>query len=342
MKKPLQSTEYMYGSARIRALENRMVGRERMDALVEAKSTEEVLARLAEYGISPTGEGEDAATAATSKAREEMLLSVLRSAYCEVETACPDPTVFRWFRYPYDCNNIKAAMKCLIRDLPPEDMFFDFGTVPAEQVMELVRTGKYNAFPPAMAQAAPVAREAYAKTGDPQKIDAILDRACYTDMMQAVKATGDTTMMGWLSAKVDLLNLTLCLRIIRMARGDIGLTFLQDSLLPGGHLEAQTFISAYQEGEEALWRKIMFGDYWKFALAVEKSNGSLAAVERCADDHWMGLVRDGARVAFGAPVLGGYLIGCENSVKNIRIVLAAKDAGLPTEAIRERIRVSYV
>jgi vacuolar-type H+-ATPase subunit C/Vma6 len=56
----------------------------------------------------------------------------------------------------------------------------------------------------------------------------------------------------------------------------------------------------------------------------------------------MELVREGARIPFGAPVVGGYLMGCEVSVKNIRVVLAAKDAELDTAVIRERIRMSYV
>ena len=49
--KKLQPTEYMYASARIRSLENRIVGRERMELLMEARSSDEVMDRLAEYGL---------------------------------------------------------------------------------------------------------------------------------------------------------------------------------------------------------------------------------------------------------------------------------------------------
>ena len=44
--KRLKETEYMYAAARVRALENRLVGRERIDALIEARSADEVLSRL--------------------------------------------------------------------------------------------------------------------------------------------------------------------------------------------------------------------------------------------------------------------------------------------------------
>ena len=56
--KRLKETEYMYAAARVRALENRLVGRERIDALMDARSADEVLARLSEYGLTvPSDEG---------------------------------------------------------------------------------------------------------------------------------------------------------------------------------------------------------------------------------------------------------------------------------------------
>lgn len=338
MRQPLQSTDYMYASARVRALENRLVGRERMASLIDAKTVAEVVAKLAEYGVSPAeGDG-----ASLGDVREEMLLALLREAYTEAETAVPDGNVFVWFRFPYDCHNLKTAVKCHIRGMESDGMLFDFGTVPADRVMDAVREGKYEEFPPAMAQATPRAREAYAKTADPCRIDTILDRACYEDMMATVKAGGDKTLLAWLQAKVDLLNVMICVRILRMHRGDVGLAFMQDALLPGGTLDMSFFETAYAEGEEALWRNLYATVYGKLVTEVEKSNGSLAVIETCIDNHWMTLVREGARVPFGAPVVAGYLIGCETSVKNIRIVLAGKDAGLPPEAIRERVRMSYV
>ena len=75
---------------------------------------------------------------------------------------------------------------------------------------------------------------------------------------------------------------------------------------------------------------------------MQRSDKSLATIEKCADDEYMRVVRDDAKVPFGVEVAGGYLLGCETAVKNIRIVLAAKDAGLDNQKIRERVRDSYV
>lgn len=342
--KKLQPTEYMYASARIRALENRLVGRERTDILVESKTSEEVMNKLAEYGISPAEE--DSVTVSSgekvTRQREAMLLDILQEAYREISASVPEPSVYAWFRYPYDCNNIKTVIKCQIRGLDPSDMLFDFGTVSAEATKQLLLEGKYDAFPPAMAAGASLARETFAKTGDPQQIDAILDKACYRDMLACAQDAGCDTMLSWLKAKVDLVNIMIALRILRMNRGEMGKIFMDESLLPGGQLPLAFFDEIYDGGEEALWSGLSASDYSAFAHRVEGTDRSLAVIEKCADDHWMRLIREGARVPFGAEVAGGYLVGVEVSVKNIRIILAAKDAGLSSDVLRERIRESYV
>lgn len=341
--KTLQPTEYLYASARIRSMENRLVGRERTEILIESRTAGEVMDRLAEFGIKPAEEAEHLIPAgeAVSAAREAMLLAVLREAYTEVEAAVPDPALFRYFRYPYDCNNIKAALKCAIRGIPAEDMLFDFGTVPADGVETLLREGKYESFPPHMAAAIPVARDAYDRTGDPRRIDTVLDNACYADMLAAAEETGDETLLLWVRTRIDLTNLVTTLRILRMGMGAAGEAFLSEALPTGGTLESSFFSKACAEGESYLWDSLSPTAYYRLAQ-VEGDPRPLSAVEKACDDLYMNLVREGARVPFGAPVAGGYLIGCETSVKNIRIILAAKDAGLDTTVLRERVRLSYV
>ena len=338
----LQPTEYTYASARIRSLENRIVGRERMEILMESKSVEEVLDRLAEYGY-VTAEEDATVTSGkvASATREAMLLAALREAFDEVEQAVPDPTVFRYLRYPYDCNNIKAAIKCGIRGIPAKDLLFDFGTVPAGRVETLLREGKYNDFPPAMAAAIPVAKDFFDRTADPRRIDTVLDKACYADMLAAAEGTGDETLLSWVKAKIDLTNILTTLRILRMSMGAVGGAFLEETLISGGALEVSFFTKIYEEGEARLWEALSPTAYYRLAF-VEGDPRPLSAVEKACDDLYMTLVREGARIPFGAPVAGGYLIGCETAVKNIRIVLAAKEAGLDTSVLRERVRLSYV
>lgn len=65
-------------------------------------------------------------------------------------------------------------------------------------------------------------------------------------------------------------------------------------------------------------------------------------MERAADDELMEVAREAKMVSFGAEILVGYLIAREYEVKNLRILLAGKSVGLTTDALRERMRLSYV
>ena len=69
---------------------------------------------------------------------------------------------------------------------------------------------------------------------------------------------------------------------------------------------------------------------------------TLAAVEKNADDRYMEFIRTAKFVPFGAEVPIGYLAGLDASVRNLRILLAGKAAGLSADTIRGRIRNSYV
>jgi V/A-type H+-transporting ATPase subunit C len=192
-----------------------------------------------------------------------------------------------------------------------------------------------------MAAAVPMAKDAYDRTGDPRRIDTVLDNACYADMLAAATETGDATLISWVKAKIDLTNILTTLRILRMGMGNVGEAFLEEALLGGGTLSHRFFTEAYAEGEARFWDALSPTAYYRLAH-VEGDPRPLSAVEKACDDLYMNLVREGARIPFGAPVAGGYLIGCETSVKNIRIILAAKDAGLDNTVLRERVRVSYV
>ncbi|MCQ2430581.1 MAG: V-type ATPase subunit [Clostridia bacterium] len=349
--KKLQDTEYMYGSTRVRVLENRIPSGDRILALCDAKSVGEVMSRLSELGISPA-EGDsrqNASPEAVSKAREAMLMGLMRQAFLDVEEAAPDPEVFAWLRYPYDCNNIKMALKCRVRSLGAEEtgaMMFDFGSVTPSSVIEAVRDEKYDALPPCFREAAEKAAAAFQETGDPRRIDSLLDCACFRGMTEAAAATGEPALIRWMQAKTDLLNAVITLRILRMRRGEMGRLFLEDSLLPGGTLDRGFFLTAYNGGEDALWTALGSGRMpsWvvSFAKRAEKSGMTLASVEKALDDSWTELIRADAKAPFGASVLAGYILGWETAVKNIRIVLAAKEAGLEAAATRERVRESYV
>lgn len=336
MSKNPNQTAYMYASSRIRALEAGIVGRDRIEQLVEARDVAELYTRLEEAGVALVRD-EDGQVLS-----EPTLLGMLKGALNNVYEAAPAPALYDFLRYPYDCNNIKAAIKCYLRKLDPAGMMFELGTVSAEVVAQMPVLGDYTGLPCAMAQAAPLALQAYEKTGNPRAIDLILDKACFADMLACVTAGGEELHVRLVRMQIDLINAMICLRLVRMGGGEQGRMLLEEALLAGGTLSAQTLLAAYEGGESAVIDCLARGGYDKLAIALRESDGSAAAAERAVDDYRMELVRTVKYTPFGAPILSAYFYAQEYAVKNIRIIIAAKNAGLAPQTIRERIRTSYV
>lgn len=329
--------DYLYSSARIKALETHLIGREGISRLVDANGVAGAYAVLAELGADIHRDPE------TGKPdREGTLLARLGQAYAEIAENAPDAEALNLWRYPYDCNNVKAAIKCFARRLDCTGMLFDFGTVPAADVKKMAETGNFEGLPTHMSEAAGEAVSAYAKTQNPRLIDLILDRACYRDMLEAAEKGGNEYTVGLVRKKIDLTNLLITVRILRMKMGYAGEALLSDALLPGGTLPDDYFTGLFGLGEAQLWEKLLLTDYSSVAKKYAESDGSLTAAECLADNCFMEAVRTAGMIPSGEEVLVAYLVAAEYEARNIRIVLAGKEAGLDADTIRERIRESYV
>lgn len=329
--------DYLYGSARVRAMEGSLIGRVRLDSLFEAKNVKEIWERLQEYGIEPLM---DETTG--SILREETLLRVLRAAYQTVSEMFPENAALDLWRYPYDCNNVKAVIKCAARGIAPDSMLFDFGTVDVERIKQMVQVGNFEGLPTAMKDAAVEVSETYAKTKNPQTIDLLLDRACYADMLSLARASKIDFAVDLVQKKIDMTNLLTTVRILRFANGEIARLLLEEALIEGGTLPIDEIKDWFLQGEDAVWKALYQTEYNGLASEIAQTNRSLTAVERCLDNAWMRQIKTVKFIPYGAEVLIAFLLAWEYEVRNLRILLSGREVGIPTETIRERIRDSYV
>ena len=329
--------DYLFGSANIRTLENAIIGRERIERLLNTKTTDEAWALLADWGVNIIRNSEDG-----SPMREETLLGILKGAYDRLTELAPDSDALRLWLYPYDCNNLKAAQKAFIRGIDPTSMLFDFGTVSALNIVKMVETGNYEGLPTTLSESAQSAMDEYAKTKNPQVIDLILDKACWRDMLNAAKASGEEFVIRLVETRIDLLNTMIALRILRMKSGEVGKVLFAEAFLEGGKLARERMTDCMANGEDALLEFLRYSDYSRFAENFAKSDGALSTAEKLADNYWMSLILENRFVPMGLEVMVAFMAAHEYEVKNLRILLSGKEAGIATATIRERIRDSYV
>ena len=324
-----RNTDYMYASARIRALETALIGEEQLARLCEASSSQEILSLLSEGDSAPNLTG------------EVLIRNRLRRGYAELDKMGAAETV-AFLRYPYDCNNLKLLIKCFAKGIDPEAMLSDgLGSCPLSVLKEAFADKKYDALPAHMAAAAPEAERTFSESGNPQAVDLTLDRACFADMAEAAKNSGMAYAIRLVEARIDLVNLLTTLRLCRMDLRAAGEPILRDALLVGGALDHALLVETLSGGKELLRERLAYTPYSSIASCLE-GDAPLGTIERACDNFRMELAKEAKFVPFGAELMIGYAMALEYEAMNLRILLAGKDASLPTDVIRERLRKSYV
>lgn len=324
--------DYLYASARILAREASLPGKEVLMSLLDLGSVQEIAEALVQHGFAKRLL-EDG-----SYDTEAMLTARLKEELQTVRSLAKSSAVIAPFALPYDCHNIKSCLKCRQRAISPQPLLLPLGSVETDVLQRALDEGDYAKLPPHMAAAIPEAVATFERTADPREIDFILDRACFEDLCDA---TADLPFARELVAqRADLTNILICLRLIRENNPYLAPALLQKTMVTGGRLDAAFFQEALREGEKQLANMLVTTPY--AALLQTKGARTAAAVEKNADDLLMRTLTRVKFIPFGGEVPLAYLLAFESAIKNLRILLAGRAAGLPRDVILERVRESYV
>lgn len=333
---------YLYASARTRALENRLIGGDRYARLAEARDVPELMRAVEESGYAGFAASPEAAFAQMqSKALDEV---------CEMTRDCAGDA-FTLYRYPYDCHNLKAALKCELRSAQqrgagraadPLPLMVDFGTVPPEKCAAAVRGGGEalaGTYPAHMAAAVGEARRAYAQNRDPKGIDCSLDAACYADMLAKAEEYSLDSIAAAIKLRIDLTNLLTAVRMSRMSlapdRASLG-----EAFIGGAGLDAEALRTAC--GDDAALGKLASASGYTAVGEAIAAGEPLPRLEKLCDDRVREGYLDSKYKVAGAEIPASYVGAVETQVKNLRMLLAGKAAGTDSKTLRERLRESYV
>lgn len=324
----VRDEDYIYASARAKAREASFMGEEGMARLLAMRDYDAALRFLWENGFDSVYDQEGNADV------EAMLDGYLEKAYALVKESVPDLDLFAFLRYGYDCHNVKSAIKAEFRGEDFGRLYMALGRFSQKEISDMVAKRDFSKLPKAMEKAAKQAIATYAASKDPQQIDIMLDKACYSDMLKTAESYSQKSFAALVRVKIDLVNLLTYIRLLRMGEG--AKESFQSFFLEGGTLSEERFATAFAGGKESGARSLMSGVY---APLAQFDKLSLAVLEKRADDIYIACVKKEAFATYGAEVVAAFLVKREFEAKNIRIILAAKKAGLDGALIEERLRV---
>ena len=118
-------------------------------------------------------------------------------------------------------------------------------------------------------------------------------------------------------------------------------SFLQQVLFDGGEVGVEKLLAGAGQGVAELYRATALREV--AVLGQEAAEGgSLTAFEKACDNAVFAAMARSRTVPFGIEVPMGYIAAREWELTNLRIILSGRQAGLSADAIRERLRDSYV
>ncbi len=331
MARRKKDTDYVAISARLHVLENRLLTRERMEQLIEAREDGECLKIMADCGYPEPA-------ALTLADLETSLAQAQAELFADLGKALDDPDVLAVFQVKYDYHNAKALIKSQARDVEAERLLVSGGRYDPAALAEGFRTGELEEVSDTFQNALWAAKDLLATSTDPQQADFLLDKACYEEMLAHAKATKADFLIGYVQRAIDSLNLRTVVRALRAQRGK---ELMKAALIPGGTVAVDALVEAKGAELPALFPKEL-QDAANEGVALLEGQGSMTVFERLCDNAVARYIQTARRVPFGVETAVGYLFARQSELTALRIILSGRLAGLEKDTIRERLREAYV
>ncbi len=328
---------YAYGVARVRASEGRLLGRDKLERMLEAASGDEALRVLAE-----TDYAQAAAELRTSYDYEQLLKGELRRTYEFIRTVTPKVELTNLFLIKYDIHNLKVLLKNRYLESEDDALLVDMGTLPIDHLKRALGEKDYRELPKPVEEALEKLDELFSLEPDPQQIDLVLDRAMFDWIFATLKKNPNDFLQRYFEAQVDLINIRSFLRVKKL-EGDE--RFLEELLLPNGKIPTRLFVESLEGSLEDLMERLAHTEYRELVEEGIQSyvkTGRLTRFETLMDDYLIRYVRDRRWKLFSIEPIIGYLIAKESEIQAIRIVMVGLINGINRDTIRERLRELYV
>ena len=329
----IRDTDYLTLSTRVRAMETRLVTRERMARMLDARTDEEAVKILTECGY-------EELPALTNAGLDDLLSTARAALYRRLSTAAPDRRVVELFQMKYDYHNAKVLVKAAAIGADADRLLMEGGRWSPARLRDAFQRDSLGDFSEPFRQAVLRTRETLNAGNDPQRADFVLDRAYFQEMADTAKAVGSLFLQDYVRLLIDAANLRSAVRAARIGKGP---DFLRQVLLPGGNVDVSVLSSGRGADLAAVFRAGPLGEAAAAGAALTSpGSGELTAFERMCDDAVMHYLEGARLIPFGEQSVIGYLYARESEFTAIRTILSGRMAGLDSDTIRERLREAYV
>lgn len=333
MEATLKDTEYLFPTGHVKCIEKKLLSRDKLERMSDAKSPENALKLLSEFGWPEIA-------SPTMSAVEETLSSRRSETFELIREMVRDKRLADIFLIKYDYHNLKTLLKSEATGENTDNLSIDNGMIPYRNLKIMLQEHKYVDMSNNMISSIVDARDVFARTKDPQLLDLILDKAMYADMLEMANSIGLIFLRDYVVLLIDSVNLRAYVRSQRMGRGH---EMLRYALIPGGAMPVSRLLNdVTAENLESVYNYSPLASAAQAGAQALRGESGLYAMDLACDNILLRYLKKAKYVAFGAEPVMGYLAAAEAELTSVRTVIAGLIAGLSADKITERLRETYV
>lgn len=342
----MNDSNYIYISAKIRALEPLILDENDIDRMINATS----LANAFQV-LNDTDYGNDLLGVEPENYREA-LADDLHQLHDFLQKTTPDKNLFKLMMLPRDFVNLKFLFKSKLFNVNVDRQIKDHSAYSPQRLKDLVFENHIN-YPEAM-QAyiqeqkgetldqdikdviKAVLKEVNEKT-KPDEVDAILSRHFYSLSLKVAEEIKNEFIINYFKMSIDVANLLI---LIRSRRLELDKERFKSKLIEGGRIDISKIINAYPEELSGLKPAVNahFDSKVTEAFNLFCENKKLFEFERVLENHKFGFIKQVKNKAYGPEVVFAYYLAKNNANANTGIILTGKLNHVPIEEIRKTIR----
>lgn len=323
---------YPFAGAGIKIKETRLIKKERLLRIMEAKTAEVAYRAFMETGY---GSGESAGASYF----EQLIKREMKNTYDYLFRVVPDINAFSLFLLKNDYLNLKILMKLSVKKEPLLGAALkDNGTIPADDLKSAVEDKKYDSLPAEMKEALVVIDKQFSVKEDVSIIGLYLDAAYAKHSMRAAKSIKHSFIMDYMKAYADITNV---ISFMRLRLLEFGKEVFKKVYIKGGSYDEKLFFDIYEAGLDSVSHFFARREYEKPLLpAFEgfKRTGSLYMLEKARDEYLISIINKRKNDVFTIAPAIAYMLEKEREADNVRLIMTAKLNGKDIEFISDRIK----
>ena len=322
-------TKYAYAVSGAHVYEKNYFRKSDMDKLLAAPSYEAVVAILQERGWTMPEDTRDSG---------KILDLELSRAWSWVQLSAPDPKIFRVLILRNDFHNLKAGIKCLLSDFDVDAQFCKPASIDPSVMKEAIENHAFDQLPAPFAELGQEVYDLLVRTGDGQMADVLIDRKCLDEITKEAEASGVDLLKEEMEIYTATCNIKTAFRAIKTGKDG---AFLEKALSSGNKTISREKLIACAGAEKKMDELLSYLSTTSYSSGTKYLSSSPAEFEKWVDDQMLSLLLPTKYSPLGPEPLIGFYLGKEAEIRNIRIILAAKQNNLPLDVVSGRLRRLY-